>query len=99
MRANTIPLTIVCAQSAVQTLPRPAVRVEGGQFLNTGAASGSPTLGTKLVPVATTGPASTGIGFVGSPTSATTNVYLSATATAGELLTVDVVPIGGLPAA
>ncbi len=101
---KTRTAVIVCVQNTVQTLPEQAVRVDGAGFLNTGAASGSPTLASSLSPTSsaalgTNAISSSQVSFNGAPGASANQVILATTAVAGELLAVRYVPTGGAQAA
>jgi hypothetical protein len=89
---------IATTATAAQTLPFQAVAIVGAYFLNGNAVAGSPPVGAGLTPV-TVAPGATTIQFTGTPSAPSATVTLSAAAVAGELLIIEYVPVGAIPAA
>jgi hypothetical protein len=86
---------IATANSTAQTMPETVGQVTGAWLLSTSVTGGC----AYLAPVATTGPASTQIGFTGSPTSPSAALTLNSAPGANILLLVHAIPVGAVGAA
>lgn len=87
--------TIYATASATQTLPKQAVKVDKVSLITGGATWAAPTKYT----IVTGTPSAGQVQFTGTPQSPSATLTFPAALTAGDLLFVEYVPVGGIAAA